>query len=168
MTCSKQDSNDAKRIITQRTKGVKFFCNVCNVTVDQFSELKSMQMDMEKHFTKLELRSYEIYPQIYEKFIPKTKVWIGKENNLIVYKVVESSSDADMETVVRMFETLEETNVDYSDRICSVRRVGKPNVNKHRLLCVRLDSLVLVKAMLKTEERAKEALNHLLGNRVSN
>lgn len=151
--CAQIDGDDATRITRQRAKGVRYFCNTCNRSLDQFSELKLLLKSIEECLTKLEAHPKELDPEVFESVVRETRERVQRESNLIIYGVVESNLESDHETINKIVKSIKTDVRDIpSDR---VMRLGKQNGDKPRIIRVVFDNPFIVKAILKGKNKLK-------------
>lgn len=153
--CIQIDTDDAKRITRQRTKGVKFFCDTCNRTVDQFTELKLMLKSIEERISGLEHRPDELPPQVFENLVRETKERIQRENNVIIYGVPENLVDDDVSTVESIFKSVGHTG-GVPVQSGAVTRLGVSGGRKPRPIRVVCSDLSAVRSVLKHKNKLRD------------
>lgn len=155
--CSQIDNDEAKRITRQRTKGVKFFCKICNKSHDNFTELKLMLMNISDRLTKLENASIELPPQKFEDIVREVKERVQRENNIIIYGVPEESAinaTSDIDTVQSIMSTCN-PNQTLEISPNNVMRIGTKTEDKIRPLRVIFNNPFMVTNILRQKHKLR-------------
>lgn len=121
-SCSMIDTDDAKRLTRQRSKGIKFFCSNCDNVLDHFSEIKTILATICNRLEKLESYTESVTPILFEKIVAETKERVQRDNNVIVYGLNENQDDGTAASCI--INAIAPTE-NYADRIVHTMRLGR-------------------------------------------
>lgn len=93
--CKSVDADEAKRLTRQRARGVRFFCDDCEMKVDQFADIKSILTSISDRLEKLEACSSNASTLNFnfEDAVREAKERVQRENNVIAFGLSETPDD---------------------------------------------------------------------------
>lgn len=169
ISCSQIEAEVATRITRQRAKGIKFFCNNCNKSTDQFAEIKLLLQNLSARIESLELRTIEqqrqLPPELFETIVREARDRIKRENNLIIYGIPEDPNVNDVDEATAVLKIAKSTENIILNPM-NVSRLGaiNPSQTRPRPMRVVLNNSFEVIAVLrnknalKTEQKYKNVL----------
>lgn len=157
VSCAQIDMDDAKRITRQRAKGVKFFCDSCNKSIDQFTELKLMLKSIETRLATLEAQPSRS-SEFFESVVRETKDRIQRDNNVIVYGVQEKDPETDAKTVKTLLKSVKPDITDIHS--ANIMRLGAATTKKPRPIRVVFTNPFVVRDILKNKSKLASIANY--------
>lgn len=162
--CMGLASDEAIRLTRSKTKSrnIKFYCNACNNAEDKLDQLKSFLTNLvETKITQLEEKitqsNINLPPTVYENIVAEAVERINRSNNIIICNLSESAatnnqnpSEIDREKVTQILNHIQG---DTMMAPLSVRRIGRTQNNKPRMIKVMLSTPTQARTILRNKKK---------------
>lgn len=169
--CIGLSADDAMRLTRSKSKNIKVYCNACNTAEDKIDQLKSFLSNLvETKITQLEEKitntNINLPPATYENIVSEAVERINRSHNIIICNLPETGAGENQTTTQedesKVKEILDHIQGDTATAPVSIRRIGRSQNNKPRMVKVSFSFTTQARLILRNKKRlAGSAYSHI-------